>query len=984
MNSTLKLITLFALAVLIVPIGMSAQGVFFSEYIEGSSNNKAIEIYNGTDATIDLSNYKVVQGNNGNVLGAGNGTITEPYEVTLSGSLASGEVYVIANGSANASIIAAADVSFSFGDNPGDRVASFNGDDVMGLYENDVLIDVFGESGVDPGSNWPVAGDGATSNKTLVRKGSITSGNTTNLGSFGTNAEDSEWIVYDQDDFSFIGFHVLDGEVNPLITPDLTGFNGNFGLVEFTKSSAVQSYKVSAGDLTDDLQIFLPAGFEISLIADFTGTIYNSSASLSIAPTDGAIAETTIYVRFTPLEAGPAYAGLIRHTSTGADEKTISVSGAEGVLTNDLFISQYVEGSASNKAVEIFNNSGAEVDLSSYSLDIYFNGSSTVSSSLALSEIAATLATDGTIVIANSGSAEALAALATTTSSSTMNFNGDDALAISKDGITIDVFGQIGTDPGSSWEVGGSGGGSTANQTLVRKATIQIGNPVNLASFGTSVDDSEWEVRDIDDFTGIGSHAIQIEGAPQIIIDQSNFMSAFGQVKASESSTSSTYTVEGINLTADVIITAPAGFTIATGEMAAAASLTLSPTEETLAATTITVVFSPTEVLSYTGAITHESTDAITQSVSVSGVGLDVNSVFFEDFTGCESLNLFTAYSVTGDQEWGCTGSGESGDGARMSGFASGSQLNEDWLITPAIDLSTIPERVSFSFDSDVRFDGPAMEVFVSSDFTGDATAATWVLLSPVLDTNSDDGDTFVNSGDLFVDDYIGGNLFIGFKYTSDPDNGSAQWIIDNISVVKAEFDPAFEVDFDGFNGDFGLQDEGTVSPSTSFSVLGIKLTADVMVTPPVGFQVSIDPEFSSFGTSNGPLAIAPTDSDVDEVVYVRFSPSADGSFGGSVIVSTSGYDPATIAVSGVGDVVLSNTIENTFSIFPNPVASTLKINTIEEIASVTLMNLSGVEIKSFGNVRSLDLSDVSSGVYLLNLENSKGVSIYSTRIIKE
>ncbi|SVD21486.1 uncharacterized protein METZ01_LOCUS374340, partial [marine metagenome] len=36
----------------------STDGLFFSEYIEGSSNNKALEIYNGTDVVVELSDYQ--------------------------------------------------------------------------------------------------------------------------------------------------------------------------------------------------------------------------------------------------------------------------------------------------------------------------------------------------------------------------------------------------------------------------------------------------------------------------------------------------------------------------------------------------------------------------------------------------------------------------------------------------------------------------------------------------------------------------------------------------------------------------------------------------------------------------------------------------------------------------------------------------------------------------------------------------------------
>jgi len=72
------------------------------------------------------------------------------------------------------------------------------------------LLDIFATPDEDPGSSWDVAGvNGATSNQTLIRKAAWESGNTVPLGSFGTTAFNSEWIVLDQNDFSGIGSHTV-------------------------------------------------------------------------------------------------------------------------------------------------------------------------------------------------------------------------------------------------------------------------------------------------------------------------------------------------------------------------------------------------------------------------------------------------------------------------------------------------------------------------------------------------------------------------------------------------------------------------------------------------------------------------------------------------------------------------------------------------------------------------------------------------------
>jgi hypothetical protein len=303
--------------------------LFFSEYFEGSSNNKYLEIYNGTGAEVDLSTVTVKQSNNGSGFD-GHSTAPQAYSVTLSGTLAAGEVYIIYNGQAEiAEILAEGDLALSYGDGDGDRVASFNGDDALGLFHDGVLVDLFGDPSNDPGSSWAVAGeDGATTNHTLVRKSATTNGNTETLGSFGTNAEDSEWIIFPEDDVTNIGFF---GDLtDPLITVNTSDFDGNFGYVENPNSSEIRSYSVSALNLTADLVITAPNGFEMALNEDFS----DASSSLTLTPQDGEVASSTIYVRFTPTSSdGATYEGGITHTSDGAESKSVTVSGIEGALT---------------------------------------------------------------------------------------------------------------------------------------------------------------------------------------------------------------------------------------------------------------------------------------------------------------------------------------------------------------------------------------------------------------------------------------------------------------------------------------------------------------------------------------------------------------------------------------------------------------------------------------------------------------------------
>jgi hypothetical protein len=170
----------------VVPV---TQDLFFSEYIEGSSNNKAIEIYNPTSTSVDLSQYTISLFTNG---------ATTPTSRTLSGTLNAGDVYVIANSQANAGILAVADLAIAFAS--GQFGANWNGDDAIGLYKGTTLIDVFGVIGVDPGTSWTV-GTGSTVDRTLVRKSSVSTGVTT--------WNPDQWDVLAVDTVSSLGSHSI-------------------------------------------------------------------------------------------------------------------------------------------------------------------------------------------------------------------------------------------------------------------------------------------------------------------------------------------------------------------------------------------------------------------------------------------------------------------------------------------------------------------------------------------------------------------------------------------------------------------------------------------------------------------------------------------------------------------------------------------------------------------------------------------------------
>ncbi|TYA53019.1 T9SS type A sorting domain-containing protein [Formosa maritima] len=182
-----------------------ASDLYFSMYGEGSSNNKFLEIYNGTGAPVDLSGYSLSSCSNGcNVVNE----FDFPDTLTFAPGtmLANNDVYVIAHPSADATILAMADVTFTFLSNGDDAFALTLAGATASTY---TIIDMLGDLAVVDGSGWEVAGvSNATVDHTLTRKSSICDPNPTELGSFGTDASDSEWIVGPQDSgWAELGMH---------------------------------------------------------------------------------------------------------------------------------------------------------------------------------------------------------------------------------------------------------------------------------------------------------------------------------------------------------------------------------------------------------------------------------------------------------------------------------------------------------------------------------------------------------------------------------------------------------------------------------------------------------------------------------------------------------------------------------------------------------------------------------------------------------
>ncbi len=177
---------------------------------------------------------------------------------------------------------------------------------------------------------------------------------------------------------------------------------------------------------------------------------------------------------------------------------------------SELIFSEYIEGSSNNKALEIFNGTGAPVDLAAgaYNIQMFFNGSASAGLTIPL---AGTVAAGDVHVVAQSSAAAAILAQADQTNGAGW-FNGDDAVVLRKGTTIVDSIGQVGFDPGAEW---GTGLTSTSDNTIRRKADCALDANVSDA-FDPA---TGWDGFANDTFNGLGafeSQCIVTVAAPSV------------------------------------------------------------------------------------------------------------------------------------------------------------------------------------------------------------------------------------------------------------------------------------------------------------------------------------------------------------------------------------------------------------------------------------------------------------------------------------
>jgi hypothetical protein len=365
---------------------------------------------------------------------------------------------------------------------------------------------------------------------------------------------------------TFADADVGNGKTVTLESATLTGADaGNYTLTSVSTTTA--NITQGAASITFGS---LPAGKKVGDAAfsagatTTLGTISYSSSNTAVATVNASTGSITLVAPgVTTITA--TVAGEANFTGATASQ-TLNVGGAGNLnLASDLIITGIIDGPRSGgtpKAIEIYVVRDIP-DLSIYDLQSYNNGGTTASTTFALTGSA----TAGSFLYFASESTEftAFFGFAPTATTSAVNVNGDDVVALRKDGEIVDVFGTIGERPSTidtsfnyvdTWFYRNADALPTATFTL-GDWSFPEGQSDALDSLTTGTNPAEGDPLRMP----VGTYSISTAATPGITATGS-FAAVSTTYGTASAASATTATVTGGSLTADITATAPTGFQV--------------------------------------------------------------------------------------------------------------------------------------------------------------------------------------------------------------------------------------------------------------------------------------------------------------------------------------------------------------------------------------------------------------------------------------
>ncbi|MBF97705.1 MAG: hypothetical protein CMI36_01835 [Owenweeksia sp.] len=671
-------------------------------------------------------------------------------------------------------------------------------------------------------------------------------------------------------------------------------------------------------------------------------------------------------------------------------------SSSAGGDCQELFISEYREGSVPYNSLEIYNPTQDSVDLAAYTLNMYSGGSAAVTYSTGMS---GKLAPGETFNATTNHPATNATLKASADSLYSFPwagvFTGDDAVTLEKNGVVIDVIGVVGTDPGNEWSVTGTNGvnGSTNDRTLVRDSTIRKGQ----TNWGISAA-SEWMVFPNSDFTSWGNHQMQACSVanPEMNVVYSTGPLDFG-AKMINTATVKSYTVDAQNVFDDIEVIAPAAYEIS-----------LSPNgmfNDTLiiyggltSQVDVYVKFNPLTTGAYLDSIQHVTTGLDTVYAQLNGSAFDPYPHYqIAQINGVDANGVADSNNVQ----------------LSLSGVVYGVNLRPAGLQFTMIDATAGINVFSFGgvssynvqesdsitvFGSLTQFNG-LLEIVPDSIVlhkSGSALKAPLLVTSLSEATESNlvrfedfylaDATQWTGAGSGFNVDITNGVDTFEVRIDDDVDlfSQAAPAGFFHVNGIGGQYDPSapydegyqlfprYQSDIEGIPAtmisdndtlDFGQVFIGDTSEVLRYQLDGTYLTQSVMVNAPADFEVSLDSVNFSGSVAVNVNAMGL----LNDTIYIRFIPSAFGNVWDSVS-NQSDTLAYTYLMAEAKDPFPVYTVDMVNSLKANQQADSLGVNT-------TLHGIVyGVNLRPAG--LQFTLRDNTGGIAVFNASGNLGYTV--------